>query len=104
MPRVTHAESIAEGERILAQDQSKFEFERVTGQPNPNPPLSIRLSSTLLERLDASATTQHRKRSNLIQHILWEYVRAQEVAPVAVVSPAQARTNGKSARPKARTL
>jgi hypothetical protein len=104
MPRMTHAESIVEGERILAQDQSKFEFERVTGQPNPNPPLSIRLSSTLLERLDAIATTQHRKRSNLIQHILWEYVRAQEVAPLAVVSPAKARTNGKSARPKARAL
>ena len=41
MPRVkrkTETELIAEGERILAQDQSKFEFERVRKMPYPTPP------------------------------------------------------------------
>ncbi len=37
-------------------------------------PISIRLSRPLLEALDGIADTQHRKRSNLIQHILWEYI------------------------------
>lgn len=51
---------------------------RVQGPPNsnPNPPISIRMSEPLVERLDRIAAEQHRKRSNLIQHILWEYVHA----------------------------
>ncbi len=39
-----------------------------------SPPISIRLSPPLLVALDRLAASQHRKRSNLIQHILWEYV------------------------------
>jgi len=50
----------------------------VRAAPNPNTPTSLRLSAPLLERLDRIAEAQHRKRSNLIQHILWEYVRAEE--------------------------
>lgn len=52
----------------------------VQGPPNsnPNPPISIRMSEPLVERLDRLAALQHRKRSNLIQHILWEYVHAHE--------------------------
>jgi predicted DNA-binding protein len=51
---------------------------RVQGPPNSNPnsPISIRMSEPLVERLDRIAAAQHRKRSNLIQHILWEYVHA----------------------------
>ena len=51
---------------------------RVTAEPNPNPPVSIRFSVPLLERLDRLAARQHRTRSNLIQHVLWEYVHANE--------------------------
>jgi hypothetical protein len=49
--------------------------ERVTGQHSPSAPISVRLSAPLLERLDRLAAAEHRKRGNLIQHILWEYVR-----------------------------
>ena len=42
------------------------------------PPISIRLSRPLRDALDRLAESQHRKRSNLIQHILWEYVHAQQ--------------------------
>ena len=52
--------------------------EIVRATPNPNAPTSIRLSAPLLERLDRLAESQDRKRSNLIQHILWEYIRAHE--------------------------
>lgn len=52
--------------------------EVVRTEPNPNAPISIRLSAPLLERLDRLAEREHRKRSNLIQHILWEYVHARE--------------------------
>ena len=39
-------------------------------------PVSVRLSAPLLEALDRLSHEQHRKRGNLIQHILWEYVEA----------------------------
>ncbi len=52
--------------------------EIVRTAPNPGTPTSLRLSAPLLERLDRIAELQHRKRSNLIQHILWEYVRSEE--------------------------
>jgi hypothetical protein len=45
----------------------------------PRPaPVSIRLSQPLLDALDLLAAQQHRNRSNLIQHILWEFVRARD--------------------------
>ncbi len=47
------------------------------------PPISIRLSPALLKRLDRIAEREHRKRSNLIQHILWEYVSLAEPLPLA---------------------
>jgi hypothetical protein len=66
--------------RELAQSQPE-EIEKaewVIGKPIVGPsPISIRLSKPLLEALDGIAEAQHRKRSNLIQHILWEYVRKQ---------------------------
>jgi hypothetical protein len=61
----SHADSIAAAEIVRTA-------------PNPNAPTSLRLSAPLLERLDRLAELQHRERSNLIQHILWEYVRAEE--------------------------
>ncbi len=49
--------------------------EPVIGKRNAGPPpISLRLSTPLLEALDRIALSEHRKRSNLIQHILWEYV------------------------------
>ena len=39
-------------------------------------PISVRLSAPLLEALDRLAHKEHRKRGNLIQHILWEYVQS----------------------------
>jgi hypothetical protein len=44
--------------------------------PIPAPPVSVRLSAPLLAALDRLSHEQHRKRGNLIQHILWEYVQA----------------------------
>ena len=41
-------------------------------------PISVRLSEPLLERLDRIAAREHRKRSNLIQHILWEFVHGDQ--------------------------
>ncbi len=41
---------------------------------------SLRLSVPLLNALDALATAQHRTRSNLIQHILWEYLLGRREA------------------------
>jgi hypothetical protein len=61
----SHADRIAAAEIVLAA-------------PNPNSPTSLRLSAPLLERLDRIAELQHRKRVTLIQHILWEYVLADE--------------------------
>jgi len=52
--------------------------EIVRSSPHPNGPISVRLSTPLIERLDRLAEGQHRKRSNLIQHILWEYVHAHD--------------------------
>lgn len=43
-------------------------------------PISLRLSRPLLDALDRLAERQHRKRSNLIQHILWEYVHSLDKA------------------------
>ncbi len=49
--------------------------ELVVGKRNAGPPpISLRLSTPLVEALDRIARSEDRKRSNLIQHILWEYV------------------------------
>src|SRR5664279_1567487 len=101
--RMTEAESIAEGERILAQDQSNFEFERVRKMPYPTPPTSLRLSAPLLEALERIAAAQHRKRAGLIQHVLWEYVQAHDPVfarePEAPKAKAVAAHAGKKASP-----
>lgn len=58
--------------------KSEAEVERVAGnRAAGSPPISIRLSKPLLERLDGLAQQQHRSRSNLIQHILWAYVHEE---------------------------
>lgn len=64
-------------ERSHADDLARAEIVRT--EANPSSPISIRLSAPLIERLDRLAQRQHRKRSNLIQHILWEYVYAHDV-------------------------
>ncbi|MEA2689089.1 MAG: CopG-like 1 or ribbon-helix-helix domain, 5 [Candidatus Eremiobacteraeota bacterium] len=50
------------------------------GAAHPNP-ISVRLSAPLLERLDRIAAAEHRKRGNLIQHVLWEFVRRHDAEP-----------------------
>jgi hypothetical protein len=114
---MTHAESIAEGERILSQDQSKFEWEPLRKMPYPTPPISLRLSAPLLESLERLAVKEHRKRAGLIQHILWEYVFAHDgvvdatkaakprrMAKASEPKEMAAHTNGKKVGPKARAL
>ncbi|HTX56662.1 MAG TPA: ribbon-helix-helix protein, CopG family [Candidatus Acidoferrales bacterium] len=41
-------------------------------------PVSVRLSAPLLEALDRLAQKEHRKRGNLIQHILWQYIQEHQ--------------------------
>lgn len=62
----SQAEHIANAEIVTAQRAGSF------------PPVSVRLSPPLLARLDRIARIENRKRGNLIQHILWEYVRARK--------------------------
>ncbi len=71
-------------EMIAIFESPDFDLEEagfVEVDPGPRitapPPISIRISPPLLEALDRDAKLQHRSRSNLITHILWEYVHAQ---------------------------
>ena len=73
--RKTREQMIQELER--SQPAEIAGAEKVTGARNL-PPFSVRLSAQLLEALDRLAQAQHRKRGNLIQHILWEYVEAND--------------------------
>ena len=69
-------EQIRLAEEFLARDQSSNieNSEPGTGTVSYPAPVSVRLSAPLLQALDCLAAAQHRKRGNLIQHILWEYV------------------------------
>jgi hypothetical protein len=71
----TEAEAIREFEKSQVDNILNAEVITVLVR-DPTPPTSVRLSAPLLESLDRIAASQHRKRGNLIQHILWEYVRA----------------------------
>jgi hypothetical protein len=65
---------------ILAQDQSEHiaRAETVRGPARGSSHMTpIRLSAPLLEALDRLAAREGRKRGNLIQTALWEYVRAR---------------------------
>ena len=52
--------------------------EVVAKVPNPTAPISVRLSPPLLERIDRLARKEGRTRSNLMQRILWEYIRSHK--------------------------
>jgi CTP:molybdopterin cytidylyltransferase MocA len=41
-------------------------------------PIAFRASAPLIAALDRVAGKEHRNRSNLIQHILWKYIRSQQ--------------------------
>lgn len=64
-------------EALLANDRPEDieQAEIVHGGSHTNAPISIRLSAPLLEAIDRLAAGEHRKRGNMIQHILWEYIR-----------------------------
>lgn len=72
----SHEEMLRELEKSQADEIANAEI--VTGERGGSAPFSVRLSAPLLERLDRIAKREGRKRGNLIQHILWEYVRAKE--------------------------
>jgi hypothetical protein len=77
MNMATHAKSKAQvAEALLAGDRPEDieQAEIVRGGSHISAPTSIRLSAPLLEAIDRLATQEHRKRGNMIQHILWEYV------------------------------
>jgi predicted DNA-binding ribbon-helix-helix protein len=75
----TETEHVRELERSQPEEIEKAE--RVVAEAGKGPaPISIRLSKPLLERLDRIAEREHRKRSNLIQYILWNYVHQLEDA------------------------
>ncbi len=67
---------------VLERSHAAALAEAEAAQPVPRglPPISVRLSAPLLERLDRIAVREHRKRGNLIQHALWEYVRLHDRA------------------------
>jgi hypothetical protein len=66
----------------VSQPEEIEKAELSVGKPGAGPPpISIRLSRPLLEALDRIAEREHRKRSNLIQHILWEYVHDETRKP-----------------------
>ncbi len=70
----TRRQMLGDLERSQAQDIANAEIVKI--RPGLyNAPISVRLSEPLLKRLDRIATKENRKRGNLIQHILWEYVR-----------------------------
>lgn len=62
----SHADEIAQGEIVKGHRSES--------------PVSVRLSAPLLEALDRLAQKEHRKRGNLIQHILWEYIQGHQKA------------------------
>lgn len=62
-----------------SQDRDIDDAEAVVATRGAGPaPISIRLSEPLLQRLDKMAAREHRTRSNLIQHVLWEYIHETE--------------------------
>lgn len=79
--KLTHEEMIArhEGDGYDPfESRSEREVQRVTGKSGAaSAPISMRLSTQLLQRLDKVAHQQHRSRSNLIQHILWAYLHEE---------------------------
>ncbi len=68
----TRDQMVRELARSQADEIERAEIVRVAWAGSP---VSVRLSAPLLEALDRLARKQHRKRGNLIQHILWEYVQ-----------------------------
>jgi len=69
-------------EDLLAQDRPEDieQGEIVHGALTSHSPTSVRLSAPLLEAIDRLASLEHRKRGNMIQHILWDYVRNHDSA------------------------
>ena len=71
----TREQMIKELAKSQAEDIERDEI--VKGRRSESP-VSVRLSAPLLEAIDRLAQKEHRKRGNLIQHILWEYVHAHQ--------------------------
>jgi hypothetical protein len=82
-------QEIADSTLDRARDIDIEDTEVVTGTAKTTAPTSVRLSTPLLKRLDQIAAEQNRKRGNLIQHILWEYVRTQRQSTSNEVLPSR---------------
>ncbi len=67
-------------EAYLAEDRPENVLlgEIVQAQARASAPISVRLSAPLLEAIDRLAEQEHRKRGNMIQHILWDYVHRHD--------------------------
>ena len=75
----SHEDMLAELEKSQADTIARAEIV-ASSRGASGSPFSVRLSAPLLERLERLAHQEHRKRGNLIQHILWEYVRTHPAA------------------------
>ena len=77
MARLTKSK-VEAAEELLADDRPEDieQAQIVHGEAGALFPTSIRLSAPLVESIDLLARAQHRKRSNMIQYILWEYIHS----------------------------
>jgi len=77
--RKSEEEAIRSLERVNASEIAEAELVVGRREATSGSPFSVRLSEPLLDRLDRLAAKDNRKRGNLIQHILWEYIRAHPI-------------------------
>jgi hypothetical protein len=71
----SEAEATADLEKSQLEEIADAEI-IVNRRSGSGAPFSVRLSPPLLDRLDQLARNQNRKRGNLIQTILWDYVHS----------------------------
>jgi hypothetical protein len=72
--KLSKTEMIARHE---SPDYDPFENAEVV-RGSTTQPIAFRASAPLIAALDRLAASEHRTRANLIQHILWTYVRSQK--------------------------
>jgi hypothetical protein len=73
-----------EDELIHGLEQSQVDdiarAEPIVLARRPAPPTSVRLSPPLLKKLQEIAAAEHRSLGNLIQHVLWDFVKRDDPA------------------------
>ncbi len=83
MDASTREQIADDAEAILNQplEDDIVNAEVIQKAPYPTAPISIRMSAPLLKNIDRLAAAEGRTRSNLIQRILWEYIRSHRSTP-----------------------